>query len=255
MPETGTRALSLRLRLLDWEAWAQGLPDKRAWQHWAGEPGEARLPAVPAAAATAAAAVPALLRRRAGLSDRLALEVACRLAKPGEALPCVFASRHGQIARSVQLLEALAGGTPLSPMDFSVSVHNATAGLFTMAREDRSPATATAGGREALGAALLDAQGRIEEGAPRVLVVYHDEAPPPVLDGLWDGEAAGWALGLLLGQGQGSILDMELFDGDGDGAAPPERPQALALARLLAQGRGSASWCGGRHRWTWALQA
>jgi hypothetical protein len=254
--ESGAEVLDLRLRVLDWEAWAPGLEAKHAWRAWAATGAGLGHPDT---AAPSAAAVAPLLRRRAGLSDRLALELAWRLAPGGGDLPCVFASRHGQIVRSVGLLQAVAEQAPLSPMDFSVSVHNATAGLYTISAGDRAPASAVAGGLEALGGALLDAQGRIEEGAERVLVVYHDEAPPAVLDGRWDGEAAGWALGLLLGRAPGPCLRMGLRDLGGDAAAGAEGPdpdeaQALALARLLARGSGAARWRSGRHLWLWAFQ-
>lgn len=226
-------ALELELNVLDWGAWGPGREAKP----------EARW-------------VPSLLRRRAGPGDRLALEAAGPLAGSGP-LPGVFASRHGQIIRSVDLLEALARGEPPSPMDFSLSVHNATAGLWSMARQDRSAFSALAAGRESLGAALLEAQGLLAEGAPKVLAVFHDEAPPAVLDAAWDREPTGWALALLLGgegEGPGRRLDLRLWDAPG-GAGEDPRPQAQALAGLLERGSGEERWAAGRHIWAWGLRA
>lgn len=248
-----SRALDLRLKVLDWDAWAEGRAGKDAWRVWAQGPSAASSDDGPPSLlgkGPAAAAVPAMLRRRAGLSDRLALELACGLVDRDAQVPCVFASRHGQIVRSVGLLEDLARGVPLSPMDFSVSVHNATAGLFSIARGDRSPATALAGGRESFSAAVLEAQAMLLEGVEKVLLVYHDETPPRALEGFWDGEPADWSLALLLGRDQGRILKMRLEDAparEGSDSAP----QAYALARLLARGQGRERWLNGRHRWTW----
>jgi hypothetical protein len=239
------------LKVLDWGAWAQDRVGKEAWCLWAKDPasqGPGPLTGPP----PAAAAIPAILRRRAGLSDRLALDLACALVAKDDPVPSVFASRHGQIVRSVALLEALAQGAPLSPMDFSVSVHNATAGLFSIARGDRSATTALAGGRESLSGALLEASALLEEGADRVLVVYHDETPPPVFDGRWQAEAADWSLGLLLGRDRGRPLEMRLEDVP-SGGVDAEEAQALVLARLLGLGGGSASWFSGRHLWTWEV--
>jgi hypothetical protein len=254
----GTLCLKLRLRVLDWAAWAPGLENKSAWQEWARSPSASRLDrAVPWPASGAvppADAVPPILRRRAGLSDRLALEVAYALAPKGANIPSVFASRHGQILRSTGLLESLAQGTPMSPMDFSVSVHNATAGFFSIARGDRSPASALAGGRESFSAALLESQALLDEGAGRVLAVYHDEDPPKALDTYWDGEAAGWSLALVLGHQDGTALDMKLEDETADDGGDAG-PQALAVARLLAKGWGEEHWFNGRHRWTWGIPA
>jgi hypothetical protein len=247
-----SRAFDLRLKVLDWDAWAEGRAGKEAWRLWAQGPSASmdKGPPTLVGKGPAAAAVPAMLRRRAGLSDRLALELACGLVEKDARMPCVFASRHGQIVRSVGLLEDLARGVPLSPMDFSVSVHNATAGLFSIARGDRSAATALAGGRESFSAALLEAQAMLQEGAEQVLVVYHDERPPAALDGRWDGEAADWSLALLLGREQGRVLSMRLENAPArDGGEA--RPQAYAFARLLAKGAGLEQWHNGRHLWTW----
>ena len=247
-----SRAFDLRLKVLDWDAWAEGRAGKEAWQGWAQAAPVSLEQGPPALVGKGpqAAAVPAMLRRRAGLSDRLALELACGLADKDARVPCVFASRHGQIVRSVGLLEDLARGVPLSPMDFSVSVHNATAGLFSIARGDRSPATALAGGRESFSAAVLEAQAMLLEGAEKVLLVYHDETPPRALDGTWDGEAADWSLALLLGRDQGRILEMRLEDAPARDESD-SAPQAYALARLLARGEGRERWLNGRHLWTW----
>jgi hypothetical protein len=247
-----SRSFDLRLKVLDWDAWAEGRAGKEAWRRWAQGPSVSSDKGPPALAGKgpAAAAVPAMLRRRAGLSDRLALELACGLVDKDAQVPSVFASRHGQIVRSVGMLEDLARGVPLSPMDFSVSVHNATAGLFSIVRGDRSAATAMAGGRESFSAALLEAQAMLQEGAEKSLLVYHDETPPPALDGFWDGEPADWSLAVLLGRDQGRTLEMRLEDAPAREGAD-SLPQAYALARLLARGSGLERWFNGRHLWTW----
>jgi hypothetical protein len=200
-------------------------------------------------AAPAAAAVPALLRRRAGLSDRMALQCACAAAGAGP-LPSVFASRHGQIARSVQLLRALAEGTPSSPMDFSVSVHNATAGLFSMARGDRSGAAALAAGRESFSAGLLESLGLLAEGAPKALLVFHDEEPPAPLETAWNREPSGFALALRVESGASETLEISLTQAEVGAPENPE-PQALSFLKVLAGGEESARWCAGGRLWTW----
>ena len=49
------------------------------------------------------------------------------------ALPTVFASRHGDTTTTIELLECLAREKPVSANQFSHSVHNTQAGLFTIA--------------------------------------------------------------------------------------------------------------------------
>ncbi len=249
-----SQALAVVIPVMAWEAWAPALPRKSDWTRWAS--GNGGIPVLPGAPPVPEArSIPPLLRRRAGGSDRLGLEVASRLAQDGEALPAVFASRHGQIVRSVAMLEALARGEGPSPMDFSLSVHNTTAGIFSMSRGDRCAASAVSGGRESFSAGLLEALGLLGEGAKRVLVVYHDEEPPAPLNGCWEGEPGGWALGLLLGgEGPHRVLTQRLWDFPGRvGAVGDPGPQALEFARVLARGSGAARWTLGRHAWEWAF--
>jgi hypothetical protein len=196
--------------------------------------------------------MPAALRRRAGRNDRLGLEAAYALAPQGLELPSLFASRHGQVARSAVLLSALAEGSPLSPMDFSLSVHNASAGLFAIARGDRSASTSLAAGGEELAAGLLDAAGQLLEGAPQVLLVAHDEPPPALYDARWDREEGVFGLGLRLGSDGGPTLTVSLTAWEG----PDEgQPQGLLLAGLLAAGHGVVRWARAGRAWTFELCA
>ena len=61
----------------------------------------------------------------------------------------VFVSRHGELARSMTLLQALADGQALSPTDFSMSVHNTAAGLCSIQGKAAIPMTSLAAGRTA----------------------------------------------------------------------------------------------------------
>jgi hypothetical protein len=237
------------LTVLAWEAWAPGLAGRAAW---AAAPGA--YAGADDGSAPPVAAMPPALRRRAGRNDRLGLEPAYALAPLGHAMPSIFASRHGQVARSAVLLQALAQGQPLSPMDFSLSVHNASAGLFSIARGDRSASTSLAAGGEELAAGLLDAAGQLLEGAPQVLLSAHDEPPPPLYDGHWRREEGTLGLGLRLGPGGGPgpqlTLALQAFDGPDEGGV-----QAAVLAGLLARGTGSARWARGGRAWAFGLAA
>jgi hypothetical protein len=210
------------------------------------------------------ASMPPILRRRADPADRLALEVAFRLAPggaaDGEGMPSVFATRHGQVARSTAMIHAAIAGEPASPMDFSLSVHNATAGQYSIAAGNRAASSSLSSRGESFSSALLEAQGMILEGKEKVLAVVSDLAPPAILDGHWDGEPAGYALGLILGSSGGEEFEMALdtvetgtgaHAGSPAGGADSLEPQALAFLRALAGNRGSVSWSRGSRRWTW----
>lgn len=70
-------------------------------------------------------------RRRIERLGRMAIQTACWCQEAEESgVPLVFASRHGDVARSMELLEALAADEPPSPTTFGLSVHNAIAALY-----------------------------------------------------------------------------------------------------------------------------
>jgi hypothetical protein len=131
-------------------------------------------------------AMPPMLRRRAGFLGKMALEVAYQCLGQRVDVPTVFASRHGDAARSVDLLSDLAQGMPLSPTSFGLSVHNAIGGLFSIARGDRANNIALAAGQSSIEHAVIEACGMLAEGEPEVLLVAYDCSLPTPYYGFQD---------------------------------------------------------------------
>lgn len=125
--------------------------------------------------------MPALLRRRASTSGKMALEAAYRCL--GESvlnsnIPTIFCSRHGECERSADLLADLVRDIPLSPTAFSLSVHNATNGLFSIARRDHSNSIAIAAGHSTIEHAVIEACSLLTDDIPAVLLVAYDNHLP-----------------------------------------------------------------------------
>jgi hypothetical protein len=80
------------------------------------------------------------------------------------------------------MLEDLANGLEISPTQFSMNVHNAVAGIWSISRQDRSACTALGAGPETFAWGLLEAYSlhRANGGAP-VLFVYGDDRLPEVM--------------------------------------------------------------------------
>jgi hypothetical protein len=175
--------------------------------------------------------LPSLLRRRLDLSGRMALSTAWPCAEGLSSVPCVFASRHGVLDRTLELLTALARDEALSPTSFSLSVHNSNAGLFSIARGDRAPATAIAAGRDSLGMSLLEGANLIAEGADKVLVCYADyKAPAQYLPYVQeDASHRPFAVSLLLTQATDDAQRCRLSPSDQESHEVPE----AALMRFL----------------------
>ncbi|PSD26840.1 3-oxoacyl-ACP synthase, partial [Stenotrophomonas maltophilia] len=115
----------IEFSIVDWAAWAPGLSERSQWLGWADAP----YPPV-GEDTPALAEIPAMQRRRIERLGRMAIQAACWCEEGQGAdsqVPLVFASRHGDVARSMELLGALSNDQPLSPTGFGLSVHNAIA--------------------------------------------------------------------------------------------------------------------------------
>ena len=127
--------------------------------------------------------IPPLERRRLTGVERAALAVAWQVRPEGEA-PVVFASRWGEIGVTVKLMTQFHADREMSPAGFSVSVHNAAPGAFSLLTRNHAPYTAIAARERSLEAGLLEAltQGAARTGcAPcreAVVFVFAEEATP-----------------------------------------------------------------------------
>jgi hypothetical protein len=92
----------------------------------------------------------------------------------------VFGSQHGDVTSLRAMLDDIAAGTELSPTVFSQSVHNASAGLYTIISGSSAPVCALSSGASTFAAAWLEAEGFLAEHAEAsVLLASYDEALPP----------------------------------------------------------------------------
>ncbi len=125
------------------------------------------------------ASIPLMLRRR--LSP-LAKDVFCAIINcigNNKNIPVLFSSSHGELAKSFKMMEELEQGEGISPTAFSLSVHNAIAGLFSIVYKNKLSYTVIAPGEEGIAVAFIEALGVLSEGAENTLVVMYDE---PLLD-------------------------------------------------------------------------
>ena len=226
-------------------AWAPGLSTSGAWDAWAKapyfiEPGEE--PGVKA--------MPAMLRRRAGFLGKMALEVAYQCVDGDVDIPTVFCSRHGDVAKVVDLLADLARGEPLSPTAFGMSVHNAIPGLFTIARNKRANHIALAAGTSTVEQAVIEACGLLADGASAVLLVNCDCPLPALFSDFEDCAEQPHAWAWLMTAGDAYALNWTASD-----AAPSALPGGLAVAAFHASGAERMERCDGRLRWCWSRNA
>jgi hypothetical protein len=162
-------------RVCRWAAWAPGLPSQDLWRAWLQQPD---LAALDGDAIPALTELPPMTRRRIDPLGRAALQAAFWAQGSESTGPVVFASRWGEIARSVSLLRQLAQGEPLSPAAFSLSVHNASSAVYSIARGDTANYAAISAGPCSAAAGVCEALGLLADGAQQVLVVSIESALP-----------------------------------------------------------------------------
>ena len=171
-------------------AWAPGIETPESWRAWAEVPFKILGDAEPSVRQ-----MPAMLRRRAGFLGKMALEVAYQCLDGRTDIPTVFCSRHGDVARAVNLLTELAQDSALSPTGFGLAVHNANAGLFSIARADQANHLALAAGASTIEHAIIEACSLLADGVPEVLLVVYDTCLPTVFEEFEDcaEQAHAWA--------------------------------------------------------------
>ncbi len=194
-----------------------------------------------------------LLRRRLSPLGRAMLHCAGRVTEGRGPLPSVFASRHGEVARSLPILEDLARGLPSSPTQFSMNVHNAVAGVWSIARQDPSPSNSVAAGAETFGLGLLEAFSlHVAVPSQPVLFVYADEPLPAPFAAFTDREAPLHAVALLIGLPATKRLVLEREPGGTGDPAPV--PQSLQALQTLHSGLSQGPWAEAGGTWRWAAE-
>ncbi len=123
------------------------------------------------------ASLPKSLPRRMSRLSRAVLSCVSRVAAVvGEEVlqyPVVYASRYGEIARTLNLFAEYEQYGEMSPAGFSVSVHNAPASLLGLVTGNCDNSTTLAAGEDTLRMGMFEAALRSADGP--CLFVYGDE--------------------------------------------------------------------------------
>jgi len=189
-------------------------------------------------------------RRRLSFLARMAFAVGWPLAEGHEPLPLVFVSRHGETPRTFSILSELATQQPLSPTQFSLSVHNAVIGLWSILRGSTSEMTALAAAGDGFEHGMLEAATLLTEGAPAVLLIVTEEPPAEAYRPWVEDVPFAYALGLLLTPGR----QWQLAPAATSAAATSALPNALSWLKASLTGRNAFTHTGQRRVWNWQRQ-
>lgn len=228
----------MKFDIIGWQAWAPGLGTEEQWREWFRQPFMPEGQAQPDLSF-----LPAMQRRRLSPLARMAFHVAWPLAEAFGKQPVVFCSRHGETPRNLGLLTELGKGEDLSPTHFSLSVHNAIIGLWSIFREDTSEMTALAANGNGLELAVMEAVLMLQAGAASVLVVLAEDEQPQLYRPWISDVPFAHALALRIVPGDGWTLESRSDETAGEPA--PLCPPNLALLPLLlgdASSLQTAAW-------------
>jgi len=221
----------MNFRLESWAAMAPGLETTEDWQQWLRNPSEINQ----ALGKVTITGVPPMLRRRFNTLGKCAMAAAMPLVEGIETIPSIFASRHGDTEQSFSLLEGIGRDDPMSPTSFSLAVHNAVGGLFSIARKDTSAVTAIAAMEGLVLQAFVEAIGQLQE-AERIFCVIYDIPLPEFYRQHSSGDTPGfpYAIAMILSRSDGEALLLEPASATAAAGSGPGDSEPMRLLALLS---------------------
>jgi len=237
--------MSLKFSVDTWSAWSPTLTRVSDWQAWAhdqqfqAEPGQPDI-----------SSVPAMQRRRMSSLSRMAFATATSCARSLPVKPCcIFASRHGELGRTVKIIESIVKLEDVST-DFSLSVFNTALGLYSIFSENKAPSTMVVGGEDTFGSALIEATTYLVRFPDLpVLLVYFDEPLPAPLSAMEDPRGTAFSIALLLSAKSRPNVEVNFTYNDrriSDGRNP-----GLEFLRFYLSGSAESTVTTERTRWHW----
>jgi hypothetical protein len=232
-----------------WAAWAPGLETEEDWRSWAHAPAPLEAEGVPDARF-----LPAMLRRRCTPLSKIMLKVAyeCAGEEARSNVRTVFSSRHGSINESIALLENVVKRERISPAIFSHTVHNAQAGLFSIASGNREASSSLAARDDSFGCGMVEALCHLEREPERpVLLVVADVPLAATFAALIDEPVTFHGVALLLESGcAGPGFEMRIQPAEKGGSARLEWPGSVEFLRFWLSDDASVEIPTARHRWS-----
>lgn len=195
--------------------------------------------------------VESTLRRKLGSLAKISLKVANDCAGDIPCVHLVYASRHGDLNRTTTMLGDLAEEEQLSPTAFSMSVLNAFAGVYSIAKNEQLPSISLSAGESSFGFGLLEAclQLANNPGVP-VLFVYSDE-PAPHLYGVAKEEFVPHAVAILLSNEASIKVACEMASSEKVGSEVPSDINVQSHSFLDCLNGTNSQWQGEGRIWTW----
>lgn len=194
-----------------------------------------------------------MLRRRTSPIGQKLIAAALACGDAAHTARYVLASGHGELARTVGIIDSLRQGELPSPAEFSLSVHHGLAGLLSIHTGNRRGHTALAAGPDSFGFGLLEAAASVAETPSEPVLLLYADAPMPKEYAPFRtaaDEALPLAVALVLGPADGEGEGLALRCAPANGELPAEST-AVDFLRFLLSGAPQATSHGARLDWVW----
>jgi hypothetical protein len=196
--------------------------------------------------------VPAIQRRRMSSLTKMAISTASACITEDDQQPlCVFASRHGELTRTVKILETLVKSEDVSPTDFSLSVHNTALGLYSILNKNSLAATTIAAGDDTFGFGLLEACNLMaRHQAQSILFVYFDEPVPAPLEKLLKAPGETICVALKLNNRPDNSINFE-FSANHNKSGNSTQNMGVAFLEFFLSEKRDWKYSTPRFNWRW----
>ncbi len=197
--------------------------------------------------------IPAMTRRRMSKLSKIAVQAAISVSKNQTVDYIIFSSRHGELTRTVQLLQDIITGSDASPTAFSQSVHNTAAGLYTILTKQAIPVSSLSAGENTFPSALIEACTYLTQNpSHKVLVVDFDEPVPDVYRNFTQETFHGYAVAMIISQG----ANCQLSWSTNSNKVQVQYPLPHVLDFVSHYYRHDTKWhtTSQRNQWHWAIK-
>lgn len=182
--------------------------------------------------------IPPIKRRRLSGLSKLAMHTSLncieQAVSSSEECLSVFASQHGELNRTVSIVDSMFQEHEVSPKDFSLSVHNASLGLFSIFTKNKQAGTSIAAGPDTFGYALLESYNLLQRFPEKqVLLTCFDLEVSHPLSELQKKLYPSYSLSLLLTSPNAAPSSIGLSFEPQSNLQVPELPMALAFYDFL----------------------
>ncbi|MGL4859159.1 MAG: beta-ketoacyl synthase chain length factor [Enterobacteriaceae bacterium] len=234
------------LDIIDWHASAPGIGDRSDWINWSLNDS----PIDAAAAQTKLKTLPLMAARRLSSGSRLAVECAMTLLQRHAIDAVVFTSRHGELERNFNIMQALATQQEVSPTDFALSVHNSAVGSLTIMAKQPLVSSSLSAGKDSFQQGMVEVLCLLQAGYQRILMVDFEGQLPEFYRPVVPAGTVSWAyaLALVIEAGKGLYCCQTTLSED----QTLSLPQSLQFLRGWLKAEASFCVAGEQTCWQWS---